>query len=453
MIRTFFHLNDNNTTISREITGGITTFMTMSYILFVQPAVLAACGMDSGAVFVATCVASAVATLIMGIYANYPVALAPAMGHNFYFAFVAVPMISAKLAQNDPAQAWAIGLGAVCISGILFLILSLFGVRETIINAIPSSLKNAIAVGIGLLIALVGFEWSGIIESNPGTLLALTSFKEASSYTYLSLFGLVITASLTVLQVRGSILIGIILTLIAGLVTGLIGYTGIITADIPSVTPTLFKLDLIGAVKVGIPLIIFVFFFLDLFDTIGTLIGVSEQAGFIDKDGTLPRAKKALLADAIGTVTGALVGTSTITSYIESAAGIATGARTGLANVVTGVLMLLALFFSPLVEMIGIGIQRDGGITLYPVIAPALIMVGFMMMRNVTRIEWDKPAEALAAFFTLIIMPFGFGITEGISFGFIAYTLFKLLLGERRDVHPILYVFAALFVLRYIFMG
>ncbi len=453
MLNKFFKLHENNTTTAREITGGITTFMTMSYILFVQPAVLAACGMDRGSVFVATCVSSALATIIMGLLANYPIALAPAMGHNFYFAFVAIPLIASKLPEGSTHQPWAVGLGAVCISGLLFLILSLFGIRETIVNAIPSSLKNAIAVGIGLLIALVGFEWSGIIESNPGTLLALTSFKTASSYTYLSIFGLVVMAILTVMGIRGSILIGIISTLLAGIVTGLIPYKGFITADIPSITPTLFKLDIIGAIKVGIPLIIFVFFFLDLFDTIGTLIGVSEQAGFTRKDGTLPRANKALLSDAIGTVAGAACGTSTITSYIESAAGISSGARTGLANIVTGLLMLLTLFFSPLVAMVGIGIEHSGTTTLYPVIAPALIMVGFMMMRNITRIEWDKPAEALASFFTLIIMPFGFGITEGISFGFISYALFKIALRQWREVHPILYVFAVLFILRYIVAG
>ncbi|MDX9703679.1 MAG: NCS2 family permease [Candidatus Auribacterota bacterium] len=453
MINRFFKIRENNSTITREAVGGITTFMTMCYILFVQPAVLAACGMDSASVFVATCISSAIATLTMGFLANYPIALAPAMGHNFYFAFVAVPLIAAKLGEGSPHSAWAVGLGAVCISGILFIALSFFGIRETIVNAIPSSLKNAIAVGIGLLIALVGFEWSGIIESNPGTLLALTSFKSASSYTYLSVFGLIVMAVLAVMGVRGSILIGIICTMTAGIATGLIPYHGLVTADIPSIAPTFFKLDIIGAIKVGIPVIIFVFFFLDLFDTIGTLIGVSEQAGFIREDGTLPRASKALLSDAIGTVTGAVCGTSTVTSYIESAAGISSGARTGLANIVTGILMLLALFFSPLVEMIGIGIHRADSITLYPVIAPALIMVGFMMMRNIVRIEWDKPAEALASFFTLIIMPFGFGITEGISFGFISYAVFKTAVRQWRDVHPVLYIFALLFILRYIIAG
>lgn len=445
-----FKIRENNSTVTREIFGGIATFMTMSYIIFVQPAVLAGCGMDKGAVFVATCVSSAFASVIMGLYANYPIALAPAMGHNFYFAFVAVPIIAAKLPAAQSGTAWAIGLGAVCISGILFMLFSFVGLRETIVNAIPSSLKNAIAVGIGLLIALIGFEWGGIIEPNPGTFIALTSFKTASAPVYLCIFGLIVTAILTVLEVKGAILIGLLMSTVVGVLTGMIPFHGLVNPAIPDITPTLFKLDIIGAVKIGIPLIIFVFFFLDLFDTIGTLIGVGEQAGFVGPDGKLPRARKALLSDATGTVFGAVLGTSTVSCYIESAAGISTGARTGLASVVTGVCLLLALYFSPLVEMIGIGIVQKNGITLYPVVAPALIMVGCMMMANITRIEWHRPAESISSFLTMIIMPFGFGITEGISFGFISYALFKTIKREWRDVHPIMYVFAVLFVIRYV---
>ena len=401
MINRFFNLKQNKTSFTTEILGGTTTFMTLCYIIFVQPAVLSACGMDKGAVFAATCISSAIATLIMGVLANYPIALAPAMGHNFYFAFVAVPLIAAKMGEAQAQNAWAVALGAVFISGCLFVVLSFIGLRETIVNAIPSSLKNAIAVGIGLLIALVGFEWSGIIEADPNTLVTLTSFKEASPYTYLALFGLVVMAVLTVLNFKSAILSGIILSTIAGVFTGIIPYKGITSADIPSLAPTFFKLDIVGALKTGIPMIIFVFFFLDLFDTIGTIVGVSEQAGFIDESGKLPRAKKALLSDAIGTMCGAVLGTSTVTSYIESAAGISTGARTGLANIITALLLLLALFFSPLVEMIGIGIPQQHGCTIYPVIAPALILVGFMMMRNIVRIDWDKPAEAISSFFYL----------------------------------------------------
>ena len=319
-----------------------------------------------------------------------------------------------------------------------------------IVNAIPSSLKNAIAVGIGLLIALIGFEWGGIIEPHPTTLVTLTSFKTASPLTYLCMFGLAVTAVLTVLNVKGSILIGLIATTVTGAVCGLIPYHGIFNSHLPSVTPTLFKLDIMGALKIGLPVVIFVFFFLDLFDTIGTLIGVSEQAGFIGADGKLPRARKALFSDASGTVLGSLLGTSTVTSYIESAAGVSSGARTGLANIITGICMLLALYFSPLVEMVGVGIVSKSGITLYPVVAPALIMVGYMMITNITRIEWHRPAEAISSFFTMIIMPFGFGITEGISFGFISYTLLKTVNRQWRDVHPVMYIFSALFIIRYI---
>ena len=453
MIKQLFKLKENKTSISSEILGGTTTFMTLCYIIFVQPAVLSACGMDKGAVFAATCVSSAIATLVMGLLANYPIALAPAMGHNFYFAFVAVPLIAAKMGAGQAQNAWAIGLGAVFISGSLFVVLSFIGLRETIINAIPPSLKNAIAVGIGLLIALVGFEWSGIIQSDPNTLVTLTSFREASSYTYLALFGLAVMTVLTVLRIKSAILIGIILSAATGVFTGIIPYKGIFSTEIPSMSPTFFKLDIIGALKTGIPMIIFVFFFLDLFDTIGTIIGVSEQAGFIDESGKLPRAKKALLSDAVGTICGSILGTSTVTSYIESAAGVSSGARTGLANIVTAVFLLLALFFSPLVEMIGIGIPQHQGCTIYPVIAPALILVGFMMMRNIVRIDWDKPAESISAFFTLIIMPFGFGITEGISFGFISYALLKTVLRQWREVHPVMYIFAVLFIIRYFLMG
>ncbi|MCD6460367.1 NCS2 family permease [bacterium] len=449
----FFKLRENKTSFTTELLGGTTTFMTLCYIIFVQPAVLSACGMDKGAVFTATCISSAAATLIMGLLAKYPIALAPAMGHNFYFAFVAVPLIASRMAEGQAQNAWQIALGAVFISGCLFVILSFIGLRQTIIKAIPSSLKNAIAVGIGLLIALVGFEWSGIIESDPNTLLTLTSFKDASAYTYLALFGLTTMSVLTVLRIKSAILAGILLSTIIGVFTGIIPFTGIISTNIPSLSPSFLKLDIIGAFKIGIPMIIFVFFFLDLFDTIGTIIGVGEQAGFIDKTGRLPRAGKALLSDALGTICGALLGTSTVTSYIESAAGISSGARTGLANIVTAVFLLLALFFSPLVEMIGIGIHMQHGCTIYPVIAPALILVGFMMMRNIARIDWDKPAESISAFFTIIIMPFGFGITEGISFGFISYTLLKTVIGQWRDVHPVMYIFAVLFIIRYFFTG
>jgi len=449
MIGKFFRLKENNTSIIKEFFGGTATFMTMSYIIFVQPAVLSVCGIDKGAVFTATCISSAIATFLMGIYANYPISLAPGMGQNFYFALVAVPAIAAKLPSGSGSDAWAIALGAVFISGVLFIILSFAGFREMIINVIPSTLKNAIAVGIGLLIALIGFEWGGIIEPNPGTFISLTSFKTASPPIYLCICGLTIISTLIALNIKGAILIGLVSSTIIGISTGLIPYNGLINTSIPSLTPTFLKMDVVSALKLGIPSIIFVFFFLDLFDTIGTLIGVSEQAGFIDENGKLPRARKALFSDATGTVIGAALGTSTITSYIESAAGVATGARTGLANIFTGLFFLAALYFSPLIEMIGIGIRQQNGVTIYPVIAPALITVGFMMTKNITKIQWNKPAEAISSYLTMLIMPFGFGITEGISFGFISYSFLKTVSGQWREVHPVMFIFAILFIIRY----
>jgi AGZA family xanthine/uracil permease-like MFS transporter len=379
------------------------------------------------------------------------------MGHNFYFAFAAVPMIAAGLGEGASTEAWQIALGAVFISGAIFLLLSFTRFISEIIAAVPASLKNAIAVGIGLLIALAGFEWSGMVVDSPGTLVQLGSLKSAP--VLLSLFGLLVTVSLMALRVRGAILLGIVITALAGLPIGVVKFHGVLSLP-PPITATFFKLNLAGAVNLGLFTVIFTFFFLDLFDTIGTLIGVSEQAGFI-KNGTLPRAKQALFSDATGTVAGALLGTSTVTSYIESATGIAAGGRSGLANVVTGGLMLLALFLSPLVEMVG-GVYpyqmalADGRVLdlqLYPVIAPALIVVGSIMMSSVTRIEWDDPTEALPAFLTIVIMPFGgFSITEGIAFGFISYVLLKLVTRRLREVHLLLAVLAALFVVRYIFL-
>ncbi len=452
-----FRLSELGTTVRTEVAAGLTTFMTMAYILFVQPAVLAACGMDAGAVFVATCVASAVGTLLMGLSTNYPIAQAPAMGHNFYFAFAAVPLIASRLPENAVVAPWQIALGAVFISGVVFLVLSYTRLISGIIEAIPQSLKNGIAVGIGIMIALVGLQWSGIVVAWPATLMRLGNLH--SPPVLLALFGLVVTLLLLALEVRGAILIGIIVTALVGLPAGLVKYQGLLSLP-PSLAPTFFRLDVVGALDVGIVTIIFTFFILDLFDTVGTLVGVGEQAGFI-KEGKLPHAREALRADAGGTVIGAVLGTSTVTSYIESAAGIATGGRSGLANLVTGLFFLLALFFSPLMKMIGSPLTytmmlSDGNpmeLKLYPVVAPALIVVGSFMMANVSKIEWREPTEALPAFLTILMIPFsGFSITEGIAFGFISYALLKALSGRWREVHWLLYLFAILFLWRYFFL-
>ena len=436
----FFKLKENKTTLPREISGGLTTVMTLAYIIFVQPVVMSAAGMDLESALLATCIASALATFVMGLIANYPIALAPAMGHNFFFTYVVVLTLG---------YSWQQALGAVFISGVLFLLLSFFGFRKRLITAVPPVLKNAIAVGIGLLIAVVGLEWSGIVVDDPGTLVGLGNVT--SPPVLLSFFGLALMAILLTLGVRTAILIGILITLLAALVTGMMQYEGLI-GPVPSLTPTLFQLDLLGALQAGILPIIFVFFFLDLFDTVGTLIGVTQATGLLAPDGSLPRARRVLLADAVGTTAGALLGTSTVTSYIESATGVSASARTGLANMCTGILFLLAIFFTPLVKMVGGGMDSGDGRVLYPVVAPALIIVGCLMLKNVKRIDWDESSEAIPAFLTILIMPLTFSITEGIAFGFISYTLLKTVKGQFKEVPALISIFAMLFVLRYILL-
>ena len=423
-----------------EIIGGITTFVTLSYIIFVQPAVLATTGMDAGAVMTATCVASALATLLMGIWANYPLAVAPAMGHNFYFAF----MVAGPVATGGLGYSWQVALGANCIAGIIFLLLSLVGLRERLVDVIPASLKHAIAAGIGLLITLVGFEWAGLVRPAPGTLIALGNLHHP--VTLLAVGGTVLTAALVARANRGAILIGTLATGTTAVACGLVPYHGLVALP-PSVTPTLLQLDIAGAFRPDLITVIFVLFFLGLFDTVGTLIGVADQAGLLH-NGRLPRAREAMATDAIGTIVGTAMGTSTLTAYIESAAGVQAGARTGLASVVTAALLLAALFFSPLARMAGGGI-RVGELTLYPTVAPALIVVGSFMIRGIAHIDWSDPPAAFAAFLTLVTMPFSFSITEGIAFGFITYALLMLATGRGREVHYLLYFFAALFVLRY----
>ena len=436
MLEKLFRLREHHTDVRTEIVAGITTFVTLSYIIFVQPTVLSACGMDFGAVLVATCVAGALSTFVMGLYANYPVALAPGMGQNFFFAYTVV---------LGMGIAWEKALAAVFLSGVLFLFLSFFGFREKLIDGIPDSLKEAIAVGIGLFVAMIGFQWSGIIVGSPGTLVNLGSLH--SPAVLLSVFGLAVTMVLVTLGVRGSLLWGILATALAGLSAGLVHYHGIF-GRVPSVAPTLLKLDIPGAFDLGLVSVIFVFFFLALFDSVGTLIGVSSQAGLL-VNGKLPRARQALAADAFGSVSGALLGTSTVTAYVESAAGVAAGGRTGLANMVTGTLMLASLFLYPLSRMAGDGMKLDNGFQVYPVVAPALIVVGSMMLRNVRRIRWDDVTEAIPAFLTMTVMPFAFSITEGIAFGFISYAVLKPVARRGREVHPLVYLFAALFVVRY----
>ncbi len=436
-----FRLREQGTTIRTEILAGASTFLGLTYIIFVQPAILSTTGMDFGAVLVATCLASALATLIMGLYANYPIALAPGMGHNVYFAFT----VCGAVAAGGMGVPWRTALAAVCVSGLVFLALARVGFRERLLNAIPDSQKRAIAVGIGLLIASVGLQWAGLVVAKPGVLVGLGSL--GAPPVLLSLFGLTVTTVLLARGHRAAILVGMLATVVAGLPLGLVTYHGLVSAP-PSIAPTLLQLDFPGLLTQTGLLVVVAFFFLALFDTIGTLVAVGQQAGFL-RDGKLPRAEKALAADAAGMTAGALLGTSSIVCYIESAVGISAGGRTGLASVVTAGLFLAALFFAPLAKMIGGGLVTPEGAHLYPVIAPALILVGSFMLEGVKTIPWHDPTEAIPAFFTIVLMPLTGSITDGLTFGFAAYTVLKLVTGRLADAHWMIYVFAALLVMRY----
>lgn len=437
-----FRLSEHRTTVRTEVVAGVTTFVTLSYIIFVQPAVLSGAGMDFGAVMTATCLASAFATLLMGLHANYPIALAPAMGHNVYFAVTVCGAVSA----GGMGVRWETALGAVCVSGLMFLALSRFGVRERLLNAVPDSLKHAIAVGIGLMIAFVGLQWAGVIVARPGILVGLGDL--GSCPVLVSLGGLAVTALLLARGTRGGMLVGILATAVIAWGFGLVSYAGAVSVP-PSLSPTLLKLDLAGLLSVSGATIVLVFFFLALFDTIGTLVGISEQAGFL-KDGRLPRAEKALVADAAGMTAGSLLGTSTITSYVESAAGVAAGGRTGLANVATAFCFLLALFFAPLAKMVGGGVVTASGAHLYPVIAPALIVIGSLMVRGAKAVPWGDPTEAIPAFLTMLVMPLAVSITDGITFGLAAYSILKFGTGRQGDAPWVIHLLAGVLALRYV---
>jgi adenine/guanine/hypoxanthine permease len=433
-----FHLSSHGTTVATEAIAGLTTFLTMAYIVFVQPAVLSAAGMDFGAVMVATCLSTAIATTLMALLANYPIAVAPAMGHNFFFAY------SVVIGMKVP---WQVALGAIAIAGVIFVLTAGVGLRERVITAIPRSLKHAIAAGIGLLIAMVGLQWAGLIVASPGTLVTLGNLH--SRPVVVALVGLSVAASLMARGVPGALLWGILASAAAGVPLGIVQYHGIASPP-PSLGPTFMQLDVAGALAPAMIPVVFVFFFLALFDSIGTLVGVGQQAGLMQGD-TLPRAREALLADAVGTVAGAALGTSTVTAYIESGAGVAAGGRTGLSALVTGSLFLAALFLSPLVRMIGGG-YANGASTIYPVIASPLIIVGAMVIGTVRDIDWKDLTEAIPAFLTIIIMPLAVSITEGVAFGVVAHAVLKVVTGRGRQVHPLLHIFAVLFVIRYVFL-
>ena len=432
MLEKLFGIKAHNTSVRRELVAGFTNFMTISYIIFVQPSILSQSGMDVGAVMFATCLSSAIATFFMAFLTNYPVVLAPGMGLNAYFAF------EVCLGSGLP---WQEALGIVFIAGLLFFILSFVGIREAIMNALPNSLQNAIAIGIGLFIAFIGLQMSGIITKHPATYI--TRGDILSTPVLLSLFGIGVTLALIARRVKGAILIGIFIAAIANLIFGVASFNGIVAMP-PDPTPTLFKLRIPNIfTKLELIPVIFVFFAIDMFDSIGTLTAIGYRAQLMEA-GKLAKARNALLTDAGSTVGGALLGTSTVTCYIESAAGITEGGRTGLTAVCTGVFMLLALFFEPLVKIIG------GGYPINPIIAPALIVVGGLMLRNVDQIDWEDVTESIPAFLTMLMMPLSFSITDGIGFGIISLAFLKLVTGRRKEVHPIIYYFALFFVACYI---
>lgn len=431
-----FALRDRGTTLGVEVRAGLTTFATMAYIIFVQPTTLAAGGMDFGAVLSATCLASALGCALMGLIANYPIALAPAMGHNIFFVFTVI------IGLGVP---WQIALGANCLAGIAFLVLSVVGLRERLVDAIPAGLKHAIAVGIGLLIALVGLEWGGIVVPHPGTLIGLGSLRTPAAEVTAA--GLMVACALLARGSSLAILGGTLAALVAALGLGASRYQGIVAAP-PSLAPTAFRLDLAGALAPPMWGTIAILFFLALFDTIGTLIGVSEQAGLL-VDGRLERARRALIADSLAIIGGTLAGTSTVTCYVESAAGVAAGGRTGLTSLVVAACFLASLVLHPLARMAGTPLVMNGR-NFYPVAAPALVIVGALMLSTVRKIDWQDPTEALPAFFTIALMPATFSIAEGIAFGFLATAVVKVAAGRAKECHPLLYACAALFALRYV---
>jgi len=436
VLERLFHLRERQTTPAAELRGGAVTFATMSYIIFVQPAVLSqAAGMDFGAVMTATCVSAALATLVMGLWANYPIAEAPLMGENFFFAISVVSLMKVP---------WTAALGIVFLSGVLFLGLTLLRVREMILDAVPASLKAAIAAGIGIFIAFVGLTQAGIVAKSPAPAAYVQIGDLASPVALVALAGLGVTAVLFARGVRGGILMGLAFTTALAIAAGLVRPSGVVALP-PSLAPTLFKMDL-GAAGRHVDLIL-VFLIMLVFDTVGTLIGVSEQAG-LTVDGRLPHADRAMLADAVGTLAGAALGTSTVSSYIESASGVAEGARTGLANMLTAALFLAALFFAPVVAMVGGGVSV-AGLYYYPITAPVVILVGSLMMAQARRIPWQDPTEAIPAFATLTLIPFTFNIAHGVAGGIIFYVLVKAGAGRRREVSWLMWVLAAVLLAAY----
>ncbi|WP_324731863.1 NCS2 family permease [Pseudomonas paeninsulae] len=425
MLERIFHLKAHHTTVRTELLAGLTTFLTMAYILFVNPNILAETGMDKGAVFVATCLAAAIGSAIMGLVANYPIALAPGMGLNAFFTYTVVLTMG---------HTWQVALGAVFLSGVIFFLLSIFRIREWIINSIPMALRAGIAAGIGLFLAIIALKNAGIVVDNPATLVGLGDMSQGS--VLLACLGFFVIAALAYRKVTGAVMIGILLVTGLSVAFGFSQLDGVVSMP-PSLLPTLLQLDIAGALDIGLLSVIFAFLFVDLFDTSGTLIGVAQKADLLDKDGKMPKLGRALLADSTATMAGAALGTSTTTSYIESAAGISAGGRTGLTACVVALLFLLSLFFAPLA----------GAIPAFAT-APALLFVAVLMMSSLAQIDWDDLTVAAPVVVAALAMPLTFSIANGIAFGFISWTVVKLLAGRWRDLNPALLVLSVLFVIK-----
>ncbi len=427
LIERLFGLRAQGTTVGTEVRAGLVTFLTMSYILFVNPQILSEAGMPAGDVAVATALATAAATLVMGLFANYPFALAPGMGLNAYFTYGVVLGMGVS---------WQVALAAIFVEGVLFLILALSGVRAALLRAIPTSIKIATMSGIGLFLAIIGFRGAGLVEDHPATLVTLGDVT--SPATLLSLAGLVIIAVLLARELKGAMLIGILAVTFACWGLGVSPAPEAVFSAPALPEETFLALDFSGLLTGKLILVVLAFLFVDIFDTAGTLIGVGRLAGFVDEQGELPRANRAFSADAAGTMVGALVGTSTVTSYVESATGVEEGGRTGLTSVVVAAMFLLSLFVIPVVVAV-------------PAVAtaPALIVVGALMMRGARELEWKDIDEALPAFLTIVAMPFTYSIANGISFGIVSFVLIKVLRGKPRSVHPLMYLLAALLIAFY----
>ena len=425
----FFKISENGSSVRTEVLAGLTTFLTMSYIIVVNPSILSEAGMEYGAVFVATCIAAAIGCMMMGLIANYPIALAPGMGLNAYFTYAVVKGMGVP---------WQVALGAVFVSGLLFVALSFMKIREAIVNALPMSLKMSITAGIGLFLALIALKNAGIVVANPATYVGLGDVREPAAL--LAFVGFFMIVVLDYYRVRGAIIISILAVTLISAALGMSQFHGIVGA-MPSLAPTFMQMDFKDLFTAGMVGVIFVFFFVDLFDSTGTLVGVSHRAGLL-VNGKLPRLKKALFADSTAIVAGAALGTSSTTAYIESASGVSAGGRTGLTAVVVGVLFIACLWFSPLAA----------SVPAYAT-APALLYVGVLMIRGLAEIDWNDITEAAPAFLTAVFMPFSFSIADGIAMGFISYAVIKLACGKAKDVPYMVWIIAVLWALKFAIMG